>query len=184
MLIVVAFFLAATYIALPFFWRVVTESPYALDSGMAVVATCMVVGMMWLFCACPVAGLGAWIASLLGRYLPKGKGLYSTEKLASLRNAEGVAGTFFLGTGSIGSAECYVYYIRMADGSYSPRTLEVSNNTRIFEEKREDGELKTYRHDFEPRFLKLFAFWSDRYYRYTYEFRIPTGSLKQNFKLE
>lgn len=123
--------------------------------------------------------LGSGIAFIVGACFPKHWKLAGTDILVSLRNQAGVSGSFYLGTGTVDSHEYYYYYVGSAKEGYQPRRIKVDENVTIFEEERTDGELKTFSHEFNSDIFSLFGLTTGT----RYEFRIPNGSLKQNFLL-
>jgi len=100
--------------------------------------------------------------------------------LVSLRNSDGISGNFFLGTGSIGTTQYYFFH-KEAGRGYRPGKVEVADNVVVFEEKRQNGELRAYTYQFVNPSLRWVA--KDRKSQ-KYEFVIPEGSLKKNFVLQ
>ena len=135
---------------------------------------------------------GASLGTQMGTGHPAHWKLEETAALVSLRSSSGVTGNFFLGSGTIGQGQYYFFYEKLGEG-YQPGSIAAANNVTIFEEKREDGELKTYvSSGFANPWIALIGLSSQsRPYAFSllklnklYEFRIPEGSLKQNFVLQ
>lgn len=102
-----------------------------------------------------------------------------TAKLVSLRGNDGISGSFFLGIGSIGTTQYYFFY-KEAEGGYQPGKVKIVNNVMVFEEKRQDAQVKIYTYRFTKPWLKWFAeCWPSR----KYEFVVPEGSIKKDFVL-
>ena len=129
-----------------------------------------------------IAGLvaGIAVALIVGAAVPKHWTEGETIKLVSLRSGDSVSGSFFLGTGSIGTTQYYFYY-KEAGRGYQPGRVEVADNVTIFEEKRQAGELKVYTSKFVNPSLEWVALNVEHH---KYEFIIPEGSLKKNFVLQ
>ncbi len=126
-----------------------------------------------------VFALGILFASIISLVVPSQWTGPESTKLVSLRNSDCVSGHFFLGTGSIDATQYYFFYKEAGEG-YKPGKIKVADNVTVFEDKREDGQLKTYTHRFiNPSFGWIAADWP----WYKYEFVIPEGSLKKNFTL-
>lgn len=162
---------------LVFFWFAVPELYGNLyDPGfMELFMTTFALGLFSFI----VLVIGSFIAFVLGACFPKYWKLVGTETLVSLRNQTGVSGSFFLGTGTVDSEDYYYYYVGSAEKGYQPSKIEVDGNVTIFEEERADGELKTFSHEFTSDIFSLFGISIGK----RYEFRIPKGSLVQNFEL-
>ena len=122
--------------------------------------------------------IGIAFAFLIGLAMPKHWEPKTTE-LVSLRDDSGVSGRFFLGTGAINENQYYVFYKKIGSG-FQQGKVEVSDNVTIFEEEREDGEVKLYIYQFVNPSSWL---WSLDYEEKKWEFFIPKGSIKRNFVL-
>ena len=140
---------------------------------------CMTTLTLAFFAALAFA-LGILLALAIGLVVPSQWAGPETTNLVSLRNSDGISGHFFLGTGSIGNTQYYFFYKEAGQG-YKPGKVEVANNVIVFEDKREDGQLKTYTRQFINPLFKWIAI--DRL-KHRYEFIIPEGSLKKNFSLQ
>ena len=135
---------------------------------------------------------GLFLAAVLGLIIAHGNGInapwrwsdtYYKTPLVSLRSADGVNGSLFLGTGSIQSTGYYFYYVREGEG-YKLYKLSADNNVLIIEENRKDGELRRYVGEvIDPISWWWISVQFPRGYE-KYEFRIPQGSLKQNFSVQ
>lgn len=113
----------------------------------------------------------AIIIGVTGCYEEQHNVLYKTEHLIAMRNYETIEGSFYLGAGSFGGKEYFIYYASNDDGSYSQRKVSTEL-VKIFEEDRSDG----------------VAYWyvvkSLKTYLERIEFHIPYGSIQREFSLE
>ncbi|MBI2046515.1 MAG: hypothetical protein HYT28_03825 [Parcubacteria group bacterium] len=126
--------------------------------------------------------LGSGLGSLIGLAVPKHWVATETTQLISLRNSDGVSGDLFLGTGSIGATQYYFFYQKDGKG-YRQGKVAINDNAVVFEEKRQDGELKTYTYQFVDPSLRWIAI--DLQNKKKYEFTVPEGSLhKESFVLQ
>jgi hypothetical protein len=127
-----------------------------------------------------VFGIGIGFSSLVGIAIPKHWTEPETVQLVSLRNSDGISGHFFLGTGSINTTQYYFFYKEVGKG-YQPGKVKVADNVMVFEEKRQNGQLKIYTYQFANASLRWVAMdWPI----HKYEFIIPERSLKKNFVLQ
>jgi hypothetical protein len=134
------------------------------------IATCLItaVGMF----------VGLVIAFIIGTQVEKQETSITLD-LVSLRNSQGISGSFFLGTGSIGSSD-YYFYNTGSEDAFRPGKVETNGNITVFQENRSDGKLIVFTSSFKEEWRYWYAthFWSGRY-----EFHIPKGSLKSGFVL-
>jgi len=101
-------------------------------------------------------------------------------ELVSLRNSDGLHGTFFLGCGAIGTEQFYFYYQKWGEG-YKPGKVQVGNREFVYEQTRGNGILRVYTYQFVNPNHRWYAIdWPSQ----KHEFYIPVGSLKKNFSLE
>ena len=136
--------------------------------------------LLLLLLAALVFGFGVGFSFLAGIAVPKQWTGPETTQLVSLRDSDGVSGQFFLGTGSIDATQYYFFYKEAGQG-YQPGKVEVSNNVTVFEEKGQNGQLKTYTYKFSNPLFRWIAL---ELPNQKYEFIIPEGSLKKNFVLQ
>ena len=163
------------------FWIVFTV--VGLVTAAWFVSTCKGDGILLGLFLGAVVGLmaGAGVASVVGSRHPQHMVLTETVPLVTLRNADGVAGSFFLGTGSVESVPYYFYYKPSGDGGYKQDRLQSSANVTVYEEDRTDGALEVYERKFvDPSDER----WGADGGHAEYKFRIPRGSLKKQFRLE
>lgn len=124
-----------------------------------------------------VFGMGIGVSLLVGIAIPKQWREVETVQLISLRDSEGLSGSFFLGSGKIGTTPYYFFYKKVGNG-YQLGKVAVDDNVIVFEEKREDGQLKVYTRKFTNPSLRWIALtWPS----HKHEFVIPEGSIKRNF---
>ncbi len=136
----------------------------------------------WLVVFAVIAFIvGILFASIIGAAVPKHWIEPKTTKLVSLRDSNSISGHFFLGTGSIETTQYYFFYKEAGQGGYQQGKVAVADNVIVFEEKRQNGELKTYTYEFVNPFFRFVAIY---YPSQKYEFFIPEGSLKKNFVLQ
>ena len=106
-------------------------------------------------------------------------------KMVSMRNADGpegsMSGGIFMMSGHVGTDQVYFYYTLKNDGSFQPHRWTPDNDTSIFEESREDGEVVQFNRGFGHDLIWLVAIPDDRL---RMDFHIPKGSLKQSFALK
>lgn len=124
---------------------------------------------------------GLIVSLVLGALVPEQFVYRSTTKLASLRSNDGVRGSFWLGSGHIGTTPYYFFY-KEAGGGYQPGQVAVENyNVTVIEEGRTDGELRTYVTEC-SRSMRWFVICGEP--RVRYEFHVPEGSLKRGFAVQ
>jgi len=138
--------------------------------------------LMGLFLSAIVGLLVGGVATgIVGSRYPQHMVLTGAVPLVTLRNADGVAGSFFLGTGSVESVPYYFYYTPSGDGGYIQDRLRSSAGITVYEEDRTDGALEVYERKFvDPSNAR----WGMDGGNVEYKFRIPRGSLKKQFRLE
>ncbi|MFA6365544.1 MAG: hypothetical protein WCW78_04070 [Candidatus Paceibacterota bacterium] len=124
------------------------------------------------------AGIGMIIALIIGTQIEQYE-QSTTLNLVSLRNNDGISGSFFLGTGTIGTSNYYLYNSGTED-AFKPGKVEAEGNITVFQEKRTNGTLTIFVHAFKNQS----AYWyADHLGNPRYEFHIPKGSLKSGFAL-
>lgn len=108
--------------------------------------------------------------------------------LVSMRNSDGLSGSFILGTGSIYSSGSYMFMIRTEDGSLAPSSVAASDVVRFVEdpELKNVGYWRTTRRvvDKSHWLYNWTIFASDKNRIIRQEFRIPVGSIVQQFNLK
>ncbi len=110
--------------------------------------------------------------------------LVQSEQLVAMRTADGLSGTFVLGSGSISTQVDYLFYVQNADGSVSPRYLKAEPSVKIFQTSAspDRGEWNTYRLVVDPSwFLAGFTLRSDRPDSRTHVLIVPPGTVVQQF---
>ena len=125
--------------------------------------------------------VGIGIGFIVGTAFPQQWTPESQARLVSLRNTDGVNGTLFLGTGSIGTSQHYFYY-REVEGGYEPGTVVLAtNNIIVHEEHRQDAWMRVYVRQFtNPTYILFGLVWPHE----RYAFFIPRGTLQKNFVLQ
>lgn len=106
---------------------------------------------------------------------------YSRWKLVAMSSTSHVSGSFFLGSGTIGEKEKYIFFVKFNDGSIKKR-LSGIHNAYIFEDsKPENAKLIIYKKHSIGNLAKwLFPMEAGMIMK---EFHIPPGSITQIYKL-
>jgi hypothetical protein len=126
-----------------------------------------------------VGGLvGLPMAFAVGGGLPTER-VETRTKLASLRNVDGIGGSFFLGSGQIQS-EPYYFYYEGTERGYVLKKIRATDNVFVKEEDRKDGELFIS----EPRCADSLWGFCTLVGNTEKTFIIPKGSLRQTFALQ
>lgn len=127
-------------------------------------------------------GAAAGLAALIGTQFDTKPVLVQTDTLTTIRDKDGLTGSFFLGTGSIKGDQYYFYYRRLADGGVSPGKVYAGSGVRVYEEERADATLQTYE-------WKLISDWAwlvalpVNSGGYSFDFHVPSGTVKQGFSM-
>ena len=125
--------------------------------------------------------VGVVIAAIAGYQQPREWHKAKVVTLVSLRNQEGLAGEFFLGSGQIDTQSYYFFFKKLGDG-FQLDKQPATESVTVFEEDRKDGELSVYQK--ESR-----RFGSAKWYQVQfveccrYEFHIPRGTIQREFKV-
>ncbi len=131
---------------------------------------------------------GAVIAFIIGMTMPMRVVVSHPETLVAMRSSDGVAGTFLWGSGTIKNQVNYNFMLRMKDGSMAPHTVPADKAVRLIE----DPELKnvgywrttTREPDTSSELYKWSIFSSDRTRIIRQEFRVPVGTVVQQFNIK
>ena len=126
------------------------------------------------------AFFGMIISMVMGRIFPTVWKRYGTQKLVAISRDTATSGEFFLGIGDLGNKQTLSYAVKNADGSFCFKTEDLDEDTKFFEEDRQDGEIVFFELVFALPVYKLFGLMPG-YYRQ--EFHIPMGSVTHGFKL-
>lgn len=104
--------------------------------------------------------------------------LQGSVPLVALRDKEGGAGSFFLGSGTLASESYFFYYARRGDGGFSAHKMLIDANVVLYEEDRTDAELEI----FSEQFVSPHGWWFGfpEHYR-TYHFRVPKGTIRSGY---
>ncbi|QQR56059.1 MAG: hypothetical protein IPG59_13710 [Candidatus Melainabacteria bacterium] len=140
--------------------------------------------LMGGFIGC-IAGLV--IAMLVSSAVPKTLTSNEPVTLVSMRNQDGLTGSFIFGSGSINSSMSYNFLMKQKDGSMVPGTVLSSEVVHFIE----DPELKNIgywqttirRSDPSHWLYKWTIFHSDHNRIARQEFRVPVGSVIQQFNI-
>lgn len=125
-------------------------------------------------------GAGFGIAYGIGKLLPKEWFFNYENELVAINDTMGIQGTFFLGTGAVGSEPIYTFYHKSGKG-VKFGSVSAYKATVYEEEKRKEGVLRAYYKDFAKSFFKIIGFGDDERY---YEIFVPAGSVKREFNLD
>lgn len=159
-------------------WR--TESDW-LDIAFLIFISVVLTVAAVILSGLLAVGIATWIGSMSDQVWEKGW----HGKLASLRNSDGIQGSFaggmFLMAGGVGSTEMYYYYEDKGDGKYKPHKWSVDQYTTVYEEDRKDGEVQQFETSFKHQWVSAFAFPPNDY---RMDFHIPKGSLVQQYSLK
>lgn len=120
--------------------------------------------------------------------LPMKDVVYGPAKLVAMRSSDGISGTFVWGSGSIGNRTTYNFLQRMEDGSMVPGSVPANGLVHLIE----DPELKntgfwstTIREADKTSTLYSWALGtSDRTQTVRQEFRVPVGTVVQQFNIK
>ncbi len=125
------------------------------------------------------AMVGAMIASVIGAFAPTTDKISSETKLIAFKDGSSVTGSFFLGCGSVGGKDVYMYYYQRADGGIVRGRVDADRAV-IFEENRADGVLEartqTLTHPWE--------LWALPDTEPHYQLRVPKGTVIRQFKAD
>lgn len=127
--------------------------------------------------------IGCGIAALIGIYMPK-HWEESRIDLASLKDANGIEGSFFLGTGYIGTEQYYMWYEDIGYG-FRPGKVKVDSNCLIVEDStmQNEGSLTVKTRKMNNKSLSRWLVFDVSLWPDQYKFTIPVGSIKKDFKL-
>lgn len=128
--------------------------------------------------ALPAAGA----AGLCGFFFDSHRVETGRTPLIALRDKDGIAGTFFLGSGMIQNAPYYFFYRSMKDGGFKPDKVELAGGVRVYEEDRADALLIEYAWELNQEWAWIIAF-PHSAGGYMAEFRVPKGTIRQGFSI-
>lgn len=138
-------------------------------------------GFLGFLIGCLMAVIGGGIISIFfrGNLIEK---QVSNTALYSLYDDPTINGRFFLGSGAIDGELTYFYNVENADGSYTPKQLNVANNpVRVFEEEIEEAYLIVYASYCGTWACHWFSLGLEEFARY--EFHVPDGTLDRSYIL-
>ena len=135
------------------------------------------------------AVVGAIIAALLISYLVPMKDVVSKPiKLVAMRSSDGISGTFIWGSGAMSNRTTYNFMKLVEDGSMVPGWLPANHLVHLIE----DSELKntgswsttTREADKTSSLYRWALAASDRNETVRQEFRVPVGTVVQQFSIK
>lgn len=137
---------------------------------------------------CAGAVVGFICALVIGSLVPMKDTVLGPGTLVSMRSSDGLSGTFIWGSGSINSTVTYNFMQRMDDGSLAPRSVYADDLVRLIE----DPELKDVGYwrttmracDEDSALFKWGIFTKERERIVRQEFRVPVGTVIQQFKVQ
>jgi hypothetical protein len=135
--------------------------------------------------ACQVFSL--LIISFGENFIPtKWSNVYSLTKLVSLKDKDNLNGSFILGSAEISGEHYYTYFYEHKGGfkktSINQNKLKGSmSEVIIFEEDRNDGELRVYNLEYAKEWHNFFG---KKPVDKKYEFHVPKGSITRGFELK
>ena len=101
-------------------------------------------------------------------------------ELAALRDKDGMAGRFFLGSGMIESKPYFFYWRKNKDGSLSATQIE-SSGVKVFEDTKDEAYIQYFRFEIiDADSLYWLGFKSSGTGR---EFHVPEGTIRRGFSL-
>lgn len=122
--------------------------------------------------------------SASSRMVPSGPRI--VKPIASLKTVSSIQGSFFLGSGGIGSMECYYYMLDLGNASYKRESIYTSNV--ILKETNKEIPNISYQH------YKMsetdFSVWWPTYFRVNREYdqdfilTVPEGTVIQHFEVQ
>ena len=131
---------------------------------------------------------GALVAFVLGTWVPKHDVTYGPATLVAVSSANGTAGTFVWGTGSVNSQVFYNFMQRNTDGSLTPGQIPANHFVRIIEDK-DLKDVGSWQSTFSEMDKSSFLYnWalpaSDQDELVKHELRVPAGTVVQGFSIK
>ena len=129
-----------------------------------------------------VVALCAGAAALTGLAFDSHAVLASEDQLVAIRDKDGIAGTFFLGSGVIKGDQYYFYYAKLPDGGFKPGKVYAGDGVRVYEDSPDGATLKTYQWVVDNPLVNWIAFpvnaggWS-------YRFDVPKGTIRTGYTM-
>lgn len=135
-------------------------------------------------------GMAGFFSLLLfgvfGQIYGRGLADYPAERyttLVNLSDGAGVSGSFFLGSGTIDTTPVYMYYAQDNKGRYRLYHVNASQSYVTYTD--ETPTLVIHGKEMNDKWYSLdTGFATPEYADDVYEFRVPRGSIKQNFNLD
>lgn len=121
------------------------------------------------------------IGSGIGLAFNQTNELQETYYLASFRDAIGIHGSFFIGSGSIDSKLKYYFYKKLPDEGYQADSVDAKNAI-IYQDEIKQPYMDVYGLRFTNQLENLFAFPTGVWYS-SYKIHVPPNSITQNYKL-
>lgn len=133
------------------------------------------------------AAAGFLLSGFLSPAVPTVNVVGEPVTLVSMRNQDGLTGSFIFGSGAINSSMSYNFLMKQKDGSMAPGSVYANEVVRLIE----DPELKnvgfwqttTRKPDPSHWLYNWTIFHSDKNRVVRQEFRVPVGSVIQQFNI-
>lgn len=107
------------------------------------------------------------------------------EVIYSLKNSEGLSGSFFLGSGNINSVSKYTYFIKNKDDSKEKKNID-SDGTKIYEDEQKEPYIKIKQCKPGQEFSFLKGWWKLTEpcdFNEIKEIHVPTNTVIMEFKI-
>lgn len=126
--------------------------------------------------------IGAFVSAGIGVMMPthwEERQVY----LVTLKEGCGIDGTFILGSGQIESSQNYYYYYKSSNNGLKPGQVTSDENVTIFETSQQNNsKLKILERKLNAKSLEHWLIFGSLVKKFKYEFYIPSGSIKKDFK--
>jgi hypothetical protein len=129
-----------------------------------------------------IAGVCAGCAALTGLLFASHPVQVSDRSLIAIRDKDGIAGEFFLGSGMIKSDQYYFYYEQMENGGFRPGKIMADSGVRVYEETRSDAKLIEFEWVVDNPLASWIAFPVNAT-GYLYEFHVPKGTIRTGYSM-
>lgn len=130
--------------------------------------------------------VGTLVAAMIAAFVPT-VDVEASQKLVAMRSSDSVSGTFIRGTGTINGTS-YDFMLKLDDGSMALGSVPANSVVRIIEDGSLNGNgylITTIRKSDSNSMLYGWALFSDvKNIVVRQEFRVPVGTVVQNFKVE
>ena len=140
------------------------------------------------FCGLVAIPFALAAGALIGFLVPMNVVNSDAVALVSMRSSEGIGSAFLLDTRGEEGVSVYHFMSKMEDGTYAPNWVPADESVRIIEESALDGVgfwRTTIRQKSRKSVLYNFGLFKAGYERVMrQEFRVPSGTVVQTFKVQ